>query len=125
MSMMQTSRCIGFPHLLCLLRLLHLLRVLYLLHLLLVRGGTTVRKPLVNCVLHRREPSDIPERRQILNHANHCTSQYLCAEGCLCMAHCAFNCSWTFLVHYPHVLDHPEPSRHRKQAVNIALRFNI
>jgi hypothetical protein len=28
-----------------------------------------------------------------------------------CMVHCAFNCSWTFIVHSPHVLDPPEPQR--------------
>jgi hypothetical protein len=36
---------------------------------------------------------------------------YLCAEGCFCVGHCAFPCSWTFLVDYPHVLDPPEPQR--------------
>jgi hypothetical protein len=28
-----------------------------------------------------------------------------------CAVHGAFNCSWTFLVHYPQVLDPPEPQR--------------
>jgi hypothetical protein len=27
------------------------------------------------------------------------------------MVHCAFHCSWMFLVHFPHVLDPPEPQR--------------
>jgi hypothetical protein len=28
-----------------------------------------------------------------------------------CMMHCAFDCSWMFPVHYPHVLDPPEAQR--------------
>jgi hypothetical protein len=51
--------------------------------------------------------------------------QYLGAEQCFCAVHCAFNCSWMFLVHYPHVLDPPEPQRYREQVLTIARQFNI
>jgi hypothetical protein len=33
--------------------------------------------------------------------ANYCTSKFIGAELCFCMVHCAFHCSWTFLVHFP------------------------
>jgi hypothetical protein len=42
---------------------------------------------------------------------NCCTSKYLCAEPCYSVVHCAINCSYTFLVHYPHVLDPAETSK--------------